>query len=1792
LGRRLLVALLVAGLLPVAIAGYLTWREQERVLRREALDRAQQVAQMVAGRVRLFVRGPMEDVAVLAGMPELRAAVVQGDWALAGRILATGARHHPDLRATLIADAAGTARAATGLTTSLLGQDVSTRPHFALARTQRRLVVSDPFPSPVDQRPIIGLAVPIMDGDRIAAILGAAMDLDFLAAEVQQVHLGAAGFVVVQTAEGRIIVHPDLSRVFQLTQEPYRAPRLTQRGTTGALETTRPSGRRDLTGFATVPDLNWVVLAHIPREQALASLAALRQRMLTLLGWLLAMVGVFALVYGRRLAQPMIRLAEAARALGAGDLRRRVPADRKDEVGEVARAFNEMADGRERAEAAVQASLARRDALTLLSAAVAGGTDQAGTMRQVVEATARLLGTPYAVLWRLNPEKTHLTIAAQVVDPALGPLPPQSPVPLSKGIATTLMRDLHPVAVQDVRQDRRWGNPTWPGLGHLGAYVGVPLAKDGALVGALAAMDRPGRVFSGEEVELLQSLGTHAALAMEKARLLGDARDAAEQSQVLVEVGKLLSESVDLGTVLSRVVEKAGELLQVSVAGVALIERLGRDEETVIRFVEARGLPPAYRQAVTFRPGEWVLGKALQELRPVWSADILGDPAIPISENTRQWVLENGIPRAILAAPLVRGGSAIGGLVVYRPAGSAYTPSEVQVLAALASQAAIAIENARLFADAVQKRDEAEALREMGRLISSTLDQEEIFRVLIERTCRVLGVTRCGLWESRPEGDGIRLRFRHGIGLDPRTWDGAHLRLGEGVVGGCLARRAPVWTADFLADPALDLSAATLERARAEGYRSLCSAPILLPDGPFGVLAIYRNDVHAFDAREVNLLSALADQAAIAIENARLFQAAEQRAREIAAIHEAGRAIAGSLDLKTTLTRIAESTHRLAGAARSFIWLVDPEDGSLEAGIAVGPGAEAFLGTRIAADSPAAAARALRVGYPLAVLDARDPAAADPALSARLGNVALLAIPLRVGGTTPAVLALGYDRPRTFAKGEVDRLSTLAQQAAIAIQNALLFHEEQARRRQVEAVRAVTAEITRELDLPTLLEMLHRRAMELVGATSGTLFLWDEAEQVLVPAGWHGLGDWVGGLRFRLGEGIAGTVAARRRGLIVADYRTSPYGHPLFAARTRITAVVAEPLLYRDRVVGVLTVNHEDAGKTFGAADREILGLFAAQAAIAIENARLYEESRRQAREATALAEVGRALSESLDIDHVLDRIAVEVRQMMEAAFVGVMRLDEASQELSYLAGVGLPRERFGHLRIKVGDGLTGRAIVQRGPIHIPDLLADSRVLEGGIIRAEGYRSMFCVPLVVGDRILGSIDVFRREAGHFTPAEVQLLTRFADQAAVAIENARLYAEVRGHSATLERRVAERTAELEKANRAKSEFLANMSHELRTPLNAIIGFSDLLRMPTFGPLTPKQQKYVTNIQTSGVHLLNLVNDVLDLARVEANRMELRLARTAIARAVSEALDHVRPQADKKNLALAYEAAPDLPAVQADPVRLRQILVNLLSNAVKFTPNGGRVTVRAARAQDPRAAAPAGQGWVEINVEDTGIGIAPEDLGRLFRKFEQIESGMGKSHPGAGLGLALTQHLVELHGGSIAARSAGPGRGSTFTLRLPVGPQRDRPEVLVIDDDSAVREMLVSAMRDRGWGATAAATLAEAQAALDQAVPDLAILDSGLPDGSGLEFVHRVRNGLALRLPILMYTGLGAEEGRVALKAGANDYLVKPASLDMIYRKASALLAQGGWPALPAGPAPQDAERPVPEVAPSPAPAGGA
>jgi signal transduction histidine kinase/HAMP domain-containing protein len=406
--------------------------------------------------------------------------------------------------------------------------------------------------------------------------------------------------------------------------------------------------------------------------------------------------------------------------------------------------------------------------------------------------------------------------------------------------------------------------------------------------------------------------------------------------------------------------------------------------------------------------------------------------------------------------------------------------------------------------------------------------------------------------------------------------------------------------------------------------------------------------------------------------------------------------------------------------------------------------------------------------------------------------------------------------------------------------------------------------------------------------------------------------------------------------------------------------------------------------------------------------------------ELKALAEVGRAVSSTLDMETVLQTIVTRSVQLSGTNAGAIWEYDDATQEFRLKATHEVEEDLVHVLRmepIRLGEGATGRAAASGAPVQITDIGDDT---EYGVVRIKaileprGYRALLSVPLIVEQRIVGGLTVLRRNAGSFAAETVNLLTTFASQSALAIQNAKLFREIR-----------EKSAQLEVANKHKSDFLANMSHELRTPLNAIIGFSEALMDRMFGDLNEKQLEYQKDIHESGKHLLSLINDILDLSKIEAGRMELELSSFHLPTAISNAVTLIRERALRHGIALGVEIDQRLGEFQADERKVKQILLNLLSNAVKFTPDGGRVDVSAKHDTDK----------VEIAVKDTGVGISAEDQASLFEEFKQFGKDSTRKAEGTGLGLALTRRLVELHGGQILVDSA-VGQGCTFRVTLPV------------------------------------------------------------------------------------------------------------------------------------------------------------
>jgi len=478
--------------------------------------------------------------------------------------------------------------------------------------------------------------------------------------------------------------------------------------------------------------------------------------------------------------------------------------------------------------------------------------------------------------------------------------------------------------------------------------------------------------------------------------------------------------------------------------------------------------------------------------------------------------------------------------------------------------------------------------------------------------------------------------------------------------------------------------------------------------------------------------------------------------------------------------------------------------------------------------------------------------------------------------------------------------------------------------------------------------------------------------------------------------------------------------------------VLSVPMLRDGAVVGVIT-SWRNKVDPFSEKEIELVETFADQAAIAIENVRLFTELEARTRQLTrsvgelkALGEVGQAVSSTLDLETVLSTIVTRATQLAGMDAGAIYEYDEQREEFFLHAADKFSDELVEAVRatpIRKGEGALGRLAVTREPVQISDI-ADAGVYQShirDILLQQGYRSLLAVPLLREDRLLGGLSVICKRAGEFAPEVVALLQTFASQSALAIQNARLFHELE-----------EKGKQLETASRHKSEFLANMSHELRTPLNAIIGFSEVLSEKLFGEINAKQEEYVADILESGRHLLDLINDILDLSKIEAGRMELELADFQLSKAVENALTLVRERASRHGIKLDQALDGQIGTVRADERKVKQVLLNLLSNALKFTPEGGHVEVRVA----------ARDGMAEIAVTDTGVGIAPEDQETVFEEFRQVGSS-AKKREGTGLGLAISRKFIELHGGRIWVESQ-LGKGSTFAFTLPL--KSNRPPVV--------------------------------------------------------------------------------------------------------------------------------------------------
>jgi GAF domain-containing protein/anti-sigma regulatory factor (Ser/Thr protein kinase) len=1124
-------------------------------------------------------------------------------------------------------------------------------------------------------------------------------------------------------------------------------------------------------------------------------------------------------------------------------------------------------------------------------------------------------------------------------------------------------------------------------------------------------------------------------------RELAEARD---QQAATEEILRAVRDSrADVGPVLDTIARRAAQVCH------GLFTVVYRFDGALIHLAAWHDFTPAGLEALRRQfptpPGDAsVAGRAIRDGRVIHVTDMARDPDVPPA--ARETARAQGY-RSLVVVPLADEGRVLGAISVGRADGP-FTDRQIALLGTFAAHGVITLENARLF----------QTLETRNRELTETLEQQtatsEILRAIsgsptdIQPTFDVIVRSAAGLCRAafgaiyRVEAGLVHLAGAHNI--PEAVLERFRRTFPDRPHRGLLAMRAILDGAvAHVPDLAADPEFRNREMTDPTGVRSMVAVPLLRDGQPVGAIAVGRATTGPFDERLIGLLRTFADQAVIAIENVRLFRELEARNRDLAEALEQQTATAEILgiiarsttDVGRVFQAIVEKAVSLTGGLFGTVILA--EDGALRLGAAQGFSGDALERLQrsypMPADRALPSAHVIRTGEAVHVPDAQDSWFGEWARS--LGFRSFLGVPMFRGGRVIGAIAVARREAGLYSDRTVALLRTFADQAVIAIENARLFTELETRNRALaEGLerQTATSEILRVIsssptDVQPVFDTIVRNAARLSDAAFSALMRLDggmlsldavhgmtEAELDTVRPAWpRPLGRDSAGGRAILGRQVVHIEDAGR------DAEYSVVQAPALGFGT----VMAVPLLRRGAAIGAISQWRREV-RPFTDAEIQLVQTFADQAVIAIENVRLFrelearsQELARSVEELRALGEVGRAVSSSLDLETVLRTIVSRANQLAGTDGGAIYELDEDAGAFRLRVTEGLDAELVEALRdqpIRLGEGAVGRAGTARAPVQIPDVLVEGAYtgrLRALIARA-GFRGILAVPLLREESLMGALVVRRRQPGTFPPETVALLQTFATQSVLAIQHARLFRELE-----------QKSRELETASRHKSQFLANMSHELRTPLNAVLGYTELLVDGIYGELPEPVRDVMSRIDRSGRHLLGLINDVLDLSKIEAGQLTLALADYSLREVVHAVVAQVEALAAEKGLALRAAVPADLPAGRGDERRLTQVLLNLVGNAIKFTEAG-----------EVRIEATLREGAFVVAVTDTGPGIAPADQARIFEEFQQVDSSSTRRKGGTGLGLSIARRIVELHGGRLGVESA-VGRGSTFTFTVP-------------------------------------------------------------------------------------------------------------------------------------------------------------
>jgi GAF domain-containing protein len=1166
-------------------------------------------------------------------------------------------------------------------------------------------------------------------------------------------------------------------------------------------------------------------------------------------------------------------------------------------------------------------------------------------------------------------------------------------------------------------------------LGKFRCFTAVPLIKDGEGIGAIAITHpQPGYVLADKQLALLKAFADQAVIAIGNVRLFNETKEALERQTATAGILNVIASSPsDVQPVFDAIVESAIPLMGGFSATLTLLEE---GKLHLRAYTSTSNAGDEQVQKYFPVPVETAdMGRAVQARVPVAVLDFETDPKV--SAASRDLARARGF-RAVLFVPLVRNDVAIGTINVTRREPGAFTDHQVRLLKTFADQAVIAIENARLFNETKEALERQTATSEILKVISSsTTDTQPVFDAIVRSAAKLFPMVNATILMR--DGELLQLRAVEGATVDdavrrelaslypvpfnPEVSTSARAIV-ERRMNICLDTEAP-GVADYIR-----------RAGRVGRFRSNTVVPLVRDDEGIGTIVItHPQPGHRLNDKQLELLRTFADQAVIAIENVRLFNETKEALDRQTATSEILKAISSSpTDTQPVFETILSRSVHLTDGSSAMLWRF--EGGKLHCAAQVNCRPEDVLhhqsnplplGTYNPTPQAGLERRTIQVENVFAEPGYRP---LIPASKPSPNAPSVLAVPLLREGELLGVISIWRRQQRAFDEKHVATITTFADQAVIAIENVRLFNEtKQALERQTATSDVLRIISTSPGDVEPVLQSIAERAAVLCQAKIGFVARYDG--KLLHMAAFHGAErDALETMRalYPMDPSTGGSVAARvvrsRERVEVHDVLAdAEYAHKSAAEAAGFRSVLGVPLLREGEIVGAIIVVREQAG-AFPANHVELLKTFADQAAIAIENARLFNETKEALEQQKASADVLVAISSSIsDTKPVFDKILQSCGRLFAGRLVGINVVNDADGMVYCVAYQGPAREDF----MKTfpvrpdGNSATGRAIRDRKVLHYPDVANGPDVPATARRGCEvtGIKACIFAPMVWEDKGLGTIFVGRDRVGEFSEKEVALLKTFADQAAIAIQNARLFREIQ-----------DKSRQLEEASKHKSQFLASMSHELRTPLNAILGFNEMILGGIYGDVPGDMTEPLKDMATSGKHLLRLINNVLDLAKIEAGRMELALGDYSVQDTVAGVHATLRPLAAEKGLEFATEVPAEIPIAHGDGGRITQCLMNLAGNSLKFTKSG-RVAISVQQEN----------GLLRYSVTDTGIGIPADKMASLFTEFKQTDATIASEFGGTGLGLSITKKFIEMHGGRIWVESE-PGKGSAFIFEVPL------------------------------------------------------------------------------------------------------------------------------------------------------------